>query len=102
MLHAALVRSPHPHARVKRIDFTRALEAPGVRAAVGPDDVKALSREAGYFGAAVAAICADTMQQARAALALVDAEWEVLEAVLDPEEAARRAQFIGEPKRTSR
>jgi CO/xanthine dehydrogenase Mo-binding subunit len=102
MLHTAVLRSPYAHALLKRIDFTRALEAPGVRAAVGPDDVKALSHEAGYFGAAVAAICADTYRQARAALALVEAEWEELEAVLDPDEAVRREQFVGEPTRSSR
>jgi CO/xanthine dehydrogenase Mo-binding subunit len=102
MLHTAVLRSPYAHARLQRLDFTRALEAPGVRAAVGPDDVKSLSHEAGYFGAAVAAVCADTYAQARAALALVDAEWEQLEAVLDPDEAVRRSQLIDEPKRSAR
>jgi xanthine dehydrogenase YagR molybdenum-binding subunit len=102
MLHTAVLRSPYAHALVKRIDLTRALAAPGVRAAVGPDDVKALSHEAGYFGAAVAAVCADSYGQARAALALVDVEWEQLEAVLDPDEAVAREQLISPPKRTSR
>jgi CO/xanthine dehydrogenase Mo-binding subunit len=102
MLHTAVLRSPHAHALLKRIDFTRALEAPGVRAAVGPDDVEALSPEAGYFGAPVAAVCADSYGQARAALALVDVEWEQLEAVLDPDEAVAREQLISPPKRTSR
>src|SRR5205085_595832 len=36
MLHAALLRSPHPHARVASIDLAPALALPGVRAAVGP------------------------------------------------------------------
>ena len=40
LLFAALVTSPYAHARVKRIDFARALAAPGVRAAVGPGEVK--------------------------------------------------------------
>src|SRR5918999_4150906 len=31
MLHAAVLRSPHAHARVKRLDAARALAAPGVR-----------------------------------------------------------------------
>src|SRR4029079_12301382 len=47
-------------------------------------------------------VCADTDRQARAALALVDVEWEQLEAVLDPDEAGRREQFLSPPKRTSR
>jgi xanthine dehydrogenase YagR molybdenum-binding subunit len=103
MLHAAILRSPHAHARVKRIDVTRALEAPGIHAAVGPDDLDAtLTREPGFFGAPVAALAADTVEQARAALELVDVEWEALEPVLDPDEAVRRGQFTDEPRRRER
>ena len=55
MLHAAVLRSPHARARVKRIDFSRTLEAPGVRAAVGPGDAHVLVDEPGFHGEAVAA-----------------------------------------------
>ena len=34
MLHAAMLRSPHAHARIRRIDVSRAKEAPGVVLAV--------------------------------------------------------------------
>ncbi|HEY6029436.1 MAG TPA: molybdopterin cofactor-binding domain-containing protein, partial [Gaiellaceae bacterium] len=102
MLHTALLRSPHAHARVRRIDLSRALEAPGVRGALGPGEIPQLSEEAGYFGAPVAAVCADRYSQARAALDLVEVEWEQLEAVLDPDEAVRRGQFVSPPKRSSR
>ena len=102
MLHAAIVRSPHAHARVRRIDFARALAAPGVRCVLGPGEAKGLDEEAGYAGAPVAALAADTFAQARAALGLVDVEWEELEAVLDPEEAVARGQFTTEPERHER
>ncbi len=102
MLHAAILRSPHAHARVRRIDLTRALAAPGVRGALGPGEAKGLEEEPGYAGAPVAAVAADTFAQARAALRLVDVEWEELEAVLDPEEAVARGQFTTEPERHER
>jgi len=78
MLQAAILRSPYAHARVKRIDLTPALGLPGVRAAVGPDDVPGLEREAGYAGAPVAAVAAETFGQAHAALEAIDVEWERL------------------------
>src|SRR5690349_17215632 len=92
MLHAAVLRSPHAHARVKRIDFAKALAAPGVHAAVGP-----LTDEVGYHGEAVAAVAADTVGHAQRALRLIDVEWEELEVVLDPEEAVRRELFASDP-----
>ncbi len=102
LLQAAVLRSPYAYARVARIDLSRALEAPGVRAALGPGDIPQLKALAGYQGAAVAAVAADSYGQARAALELVEIEWEVLEPVLDPEEAVRRGQLIGETRRYSR
>ena len=94
MLHTAVLRSPHAHARVKSIDLAPALALPGVRGALGPGDVQALDDEAGYAGAPVAAVAADTFAQARAAVAAIDVEWELLDAVLDPEEAVARKQFV--------
>ena len=97
MLHAAVLRSPHAYARVKSISFARALGAPGVRAAIGPGEANTLTDEPGYQGQAVAAIAADTYGQARAALELVDVDWEVREPLLDPEEAVRRGQLVSDP-----
>jgi xanthine dehydrogenase YagR molybdenum-binding subunit len=93
MLHTAVLRSPHAHARVKKIDLAPALALPGVHAALAPGDAKGLEGEPGYCGAAVAAVAADTFGQARRAVAAIAVEWEVLEAVLDPHEAVRREQF---------
>ena len=60
MLHAAVLRSPHAHAKVRRIDLAPALALPGVRAAIGPGEAHGLEEEAGFSGAAVAAVAADT------------------------------------------
>ncbi len=102
MLHTAVLRSPYAHARVRRIDFTKALALPGVRAALGPGEAKGLEEEAGFAGAAVAAVAADTFGKARAALAAVDIEWEELEVVLDPEEAVEREMFTAPSARYER
>jgi CO/xanthine dehydrogenase Mo-binding subunit len=93
MLQAAVLRSPYAHARVRSIDLSRALEAPGVRAGIGPGDAPEVEALAGYHGAPVAAIAADSFGQARAALDLVYVDWEVLEPLLDPDEAVRRGQL---------
>jgi xanthine dehydrogenase YagR molybdenum-binding subunit len=102
MLHAAVLRSPFAHARVKRLDLAPALAAPGVRGAVGPGECPGLSTECGYEGAAVAAVCADTFRQAREALALAGVEWEELEPVLDPDEAIAHGHLLEPPRRHER
>ena len=102
MLHTALLRSPHAHARVTRIDLAPALALPGVRAALGPGEISALVEEACYVGAPVAAVAADTFGQARAALHAIVVEWEQLEVVLDPEDAVARKQLTIEPRRYER
>jgi CO/xanthine dehydrogenase Mo-binding subunit len=96
MLHAAVLRSPHAHARVKKISFDDVLSAPGVRAAIGPGEIEVLTAEPGFQGQAVAAVAADSFDQARDALARVEIEWEVREPLLDPDEAVRRGELVGE------
>jgi len=98
MLHAAVLRSPHAHARVARLDLAPALELPGVHAAIGPGDAGVLQRDCGFQGAPVAAVCAATPAQARAAVAAIDVEWEELAAVLDPEEAVAAGHVHGEAR----
>ena len=41
MLYAAILRCPHPHARVRRVDISRAEKMSGVRAVIGPDTPEA-------------------------------------------------------------
>jgi len=102
MLHTAVLRSPHAHARVKRIDLAPALRLPGVRAALGPGEAKGLEEEAGYSGMAVAAVAADTFAQARRAVEAIEVEWEELEVVLDPEQAVQRELLTTEAARYER
>ena len=102
MLHAAVLRSPHAHARVSRIDVTPALAQPGVHAAIAPGDLELLVAECGFEGAPVAAVCADTFAQARAGVAAIDVEFEVLEPLLDSDEAVARGSLLGEPRVRSR
>ena len=84
MLHAAVLRNPFARARVKKLDLSRALEAPGVLGAIGPEDCHVLSLDPPFHGAPVAAVAADSQSGARAALDLIDVEWEELEPLLDP------------------
>jgi CO/xanthine dehydrogenase Mo-binding subunit len=102
MLHAAVLRSPHASARVTRIDLAPALAAPGVRAALGPADLDALTDEPGFPGAAVAALAADTLAQARAAAKLIDVDWDVAEPLLDPDEAVARDSRVADTRRYER
>jgi CO/xanthine dehydrogenase Mo-binding subunit len=98
MLHAAVLRSPHARARVTRIDLASARAADGVRAVIGPADLEQLTDEPGYVGHAVAAVAAESFGQARAALEQLAVEWDVLEPLLDPEEAVRRESFVSDVK----
>lgn len=99
-LHAALVLSPHAHAKVVSIDGTAALEMPGVRAVITPADIPgrndiapilkdepALAEVAEYVGHPVAAVIAESFAEARAALSAVKVEWEERPAILSIEAA---------------
>ncbi len=97
MLHTAVLRSPHAHARVARIDLAPALALPGVRAALAPGEAKGLVEEAEFAGAPVAAVAADTFAQAQAAVRAIEVEWQELDAALDPEQAVERKEFTAEP-----
>jgi CO/xanthine dehydrogenase Mo-binding subunit len=102
MLHTAVLRSPYASAAVARIDLAPALAAPGVHAVIGPGEIPQLVDDCRYQGHAVAAVCADTLAQARAAVALIDVEWDVREPLLDPDEAVRRGELLDEPRERAR
>ncbi|MFR9723896.1 xanthine dehydrogenase family protein molybdopterin-binding subunit [Streptomyces sp. MS19] len=101
LLWAAVLRSPHPHARIKRIDTAQAAAMPGVRAVVTHEDVTGTgglgravtdrpplaSEVVRYHGEPVAAVAADHPETARLAAAAIVVEYEVLDAVTDPEKA---------------
>jgi CO/xanthine dehydrogenase Mo-binding subunit len=108
LLHIRCVRSPHHHARIRRIDTSRAAGMDGVVRIVtgadvpvnlntllslldfGLDDEPVLSHaKVAYKGEPVAAVIAATEAQARAAVQAVQVDWEVLPHVLDVEEALK-------------
>ncbi|TML16920.1 MAG: xanthine dehydrogenase family protein molybdopterin-binding subunit [Actinobacteria bacterium] len=96
MLHTAVLRSPYARARIARIDLEPARAATGVRAVVGPGELEVLTGEPGYVGQAVAAVAADTMGQAQAAVAAISVDWEVLEPLLDPDAAVRQESYTND------
>ena len=97
MLYGRILRSPHPHARIVRIDASRALALSGVHAVVTYDDVPPdvridadlapLDRTLRFVGDEVALVAADSESLAEDALALIDVEYEVLTPVFDSQDA---------------
>ena len=72
MIYGAMVRSPHPHARIVSIDASAAEKAPGFRTAV---TAKEPGARVLYQGDPVAAVAADTEEHARDAARLVKVEY---------------------------
>jgi len=77
-LEGRILRSPYPHARLLRLDYTKALALPGVKSVVElfPKD-KTLC----YIGQEIAAVAATTREIAQQALALIDVQYEAQESV---------------------
>ena len=109
-LWAKTLRSPYSHARIIRIDTSRAEKAEGVRAVLtGKDvagilygrryrDISVLAQErARFMGERIAAVAADTLEQAERALELIDVHYEELPAVFDPEVALQEGAPIIHP-----
>src|SRR6476646_1973553 len=97
MLHAALLRSPHAHARIIRIDTSKAKALPGVRAVLTAADIPHLKKKAPtrahavlaidrvvFVGQPVAAVAADELAIAEEALDLIEVGYQVLSASVDP------------------
>ncbi len=85
MLHAALVTSPYAHARVNRVDTTEAKSMPGVKWIEVFEGVE--GQKAAYAGWLIAAIAAETIQQARDAARKVKVDYKELPFVYDLETA---------------
>jgi carbon-monoxide dehydrogenase large subunit len=124
-LHAAILRSPHPHARIRSVDTSRAAAAAGVRAVLsgsgaarmsgpielamrpadfgGPQvEVRCLAvDEALYEGQPVAAVAASSSAEAQRALELIEVDYEPLPAVTSAHDALdvvmRRRSVHGDP-----
>ena len=110
LAHVVFFRSPHAHARITKLDFTRAKNMPGVIAVVDGKAVAAYCKpwvavlghlkgiksapqhplaidRACWQGEAVAAVVAESRAQAEDAADLIEAEWEELPVVIDMADA---------------
>jgi len=109
-LWAKTLRSPYPHARIVRIDTSRAESAPGVHAVITGNDVRGILYGRNYrdlsvlaqdkvcfAGERVAAVAAEDRQAVEEALELIHVEYEELPSVFDPLEALEESAPIIHP-----
>jgi len=109
LLYAKVLHSAHAHARIKNIDVGKAIALPGVAAVLtwkdlprvvystagqsdpipGPLDTFSLDNKVRFVGDRVALIAAESPEIAEQALRLIEVEYEVLPALLDPAEAMK-------------
>jgi aldehyde oxidoreductase len=103
MLHGAVLRSPHPRARLLSLDVSAARALPGVSVVATWEDIPgnrytgsvladwptlvAVGEETRYVGDAIALVAADTPDRAREALSLIQARFEVLPPLTSPQAA---------------
>jgi xanthine dehydrogenase large subunit len=109
--HAALGLSSHAHARIKRLDLSAVLAAPGVVGVLLATDIPGLNDcgpivhddpiladgEVRYLGQPVFAVLAEDRDSARRAARLAKIDYEPLPACLDPLEAHRRGDYVAPP-----
>jgi len=117
LIEAAMLRSPYAHALIKRIDYSRALEIPGVHGVITGEDVVPLIEPAHgstypaggdwyyiatdrvrYAGDIVAIVAAENRYIAEDAVGAIDVEYEELPVVFDPERAADTDQPVLHPE----
>ena len=114
MAYAAILRSPHAHARIRSLDTSRAKKAPGVLAVFTAADTEAALKPmpcawllpnadlkvatypqlaqdtVRYVGDCVAVVVADDRYQAQDALELIDVDYDPLPVVVDPQKATAK------------
>ncbi|MBF0478913.1 MAG: molybdopterin-dependent oxidoreductase [Candidatus Omnitrophica bacterium] len=108
MLVGKMIRSPHPHARIIKIDTTKAEALPGVKAVITAKDTGEIkfgsnefffphlvdqmpleSQKVRYIGDEIGALAAIDEETAEKALKLIDVEYEILPGVFDMLEAMK-------------
>lgn len=110
-LHAYVLKSPHAHARIKKIDTSRC-HLPGVHAVMTAKDVPGVNEiatvtifggdpafaeeEVMYAGQSVLAVAAESIDLARTAAEQAIVEYEVLPAILNVHEAIKAGKFVGQ------
>jgi CO/xanthine dehydrogenase Mo-binding subunit len=100
MLFGKILRSSEAHARITRLDVSKALALPGVRSVLTAQDIPQTrfgtaikdrtmfaEGEVRFLGEAIAAVAATSLEIAEAAVRAIEIEYEPLPAVFDPEEA---------------
>jgi CO/xanthine dehydrogenase Mo-binding subunit len=107
MLHAAVLRSPVANGSVERLDLEAARAAPGVRAVIGPDEQigagrSPLTRSPEFVGEPIAVVAAETLDQARAALARLAPQIDALPFEVDLEAGLRAQRFTDDPSEALR
>ena len=108
MLYGKILRSPYPHAKIIKIDFSKAMEIPGVIAVVTGKDTLGVKQgiwrrykdlcdeqilpvdKVRYIGEPVAAVAAVTEEIAEKALDYIEVEYEVLPATFEPLDAIKK------------
>jgi CO/xanthine dehydrogenase Mo-binding subunit len=101
-LWGKVLRSPIPYGRIKSIDIGKARRVPGVKAVITGQDVTGLrigrciydtpvlaDGVVRFIGEKVAAVAAETEEAAEQALDLIEVEYDEMEALFDPVEAAK-------------
>jgi CO/xanthine dehydrogenase Mo-binding subunit len=99
-LWAKILRSPYPHAKILRVDVSKARSVPGVKAIVTGADAKNcyIGKQirdmpvlcwdvVRFIGDRVAAVAAETCDAAEEAVSLIDVEYQQQPAVYDPQDA---------------
>jgi hypothetical protein len=107
LLHIKMLRSPHPHARIRSIDKSAALTVPGVhsvltfedapdrlfstarheKAWMDPDDTRVLDNVVRFVGQKVAAVVAESEAAAEEGCRRLKVDYDILPAVVDPAQA---------------
>ena len=110
MLYIKVVRSKYPHALIKKIDTSKAKSAPGVVAVVTAEDIPGINDwgytfpdqpllahdKVRFLGDGVALVAAESMDEAEAAVELVNVDYDPLPPVFSPVEALKSAVKIHE------
>jgi len=99
MVHARTLRSPHPNARIKQIDVSKAKKLKGVVGIITYENAPKIKwyrnsylfdPHVRYEGDEVACVAAETAEIAEEALALIDVKYETLDFVVDTQKALEK------------
>lgn len=113
-LFAKVLRSPHAHAIIKKVDVSKALKCEGVVDVIwhkdlkpilhtragqsypepSPYDTVVLPEKVRFIGDRVAVVAAETLAQAELALEKIEVDYEVLDAITDADEALTRTDLL--------